>query len=82
MANTPNINVKGLEQDIIAYHKKRGKVYKTLLKEYPRNYQEIAEKYVNPVTGKPITRQYIVEVKRRLLKEGKIKPIKSTIREF
>lgn len=79
MANTSSINQNQLEQDIIKYHKKRQKAYKLITKEYPQNYQEIADKHINPRTGKPLTRGYIMIVKRKLINQGKIKDISENL---
>lgn len=72
MANKTGVDLKQLKKDIVEYHKKRQKAYAVISKGYPRNYQEIADKYINPKTGEPLTRQYIMILKRRLVKEGKI----------
>ena len=74
MANK-GINLEKLQKDIITYHKKRKQAYKILTKDYPVSYQEIADKHINPRTGKPLSRQYIMIIKRKLLKQGKIQEI-------
>ena len=74
-----SVDLPQLEADIITYHKKRQAAYKIMTKGYPKNYQEIADKYINPKTGQPLTRQYIMLVKRRLVEQGKIKEIKENL---
>jgi hypothetical protein len=72
------IDLKQLETDIIAYHEKRKKAYE-LINGYPHSYKDIANKHINPKTGKPLSRQYIMTVKRRLLEAGKIKDINENL---
>lgn len=72
MANTPSIDLKQLKADIVKLNKKSKKVEKIMNKDYPRNYREITEKYVNPHTGKPISKSYVMLVRKQLEEEGKI----------
>lgn len=72
MANTAQVDLESLKKDIIKLNKKYEKVEKILNKDYPKNYAEIAEKYVNPRTGKKISRSYIMLVRKQLEEEGKI----------
>lgn len=72
MANTPSIDLDALKKDIINLNKKHKKVEKILKAGYPKNYAEIAEKYVNPHTGKPISKSYVMLVRKQLEEQGKI----------
>lgn len=72
MGNTTAINLAKLKKDIIKLNQKHKQVEELIQSDYPSNYEEIAQEYINPRTGKPITRGYIMLVRKQLEEEGKL----------